>query len=401
MKRATVGAALRLLVVCFVVQEVVLRFVFPLPDVKGLNRINYMKVGLAGSEMKAIRSMRVLQENALDGVAMARTLNEYGFRGGRWEPHKAPGVARVFFVGDSFVEGGLTPDGETIPESFQTKAHERGVRVEVLNLGVNGAGLESELHLIVDAAPVLRPDVVFLVLYANDLPDDPVLPSPRHFGSYPTLKPRFLELLAMALNHEPLPCRQAWRTWRFLQPVPNPNNPWSDKDFEATYREMVSPAVLEAMRAGRFNPYRVGGSLYIEQSLLSPFDIRKALRDLREYLGQLGCRLLVLYVPERGMVTNYYKRFEREYSRGLPENVDLTQPPYQLHRRLLRDQCAELALPFLDVTELIRREEDAGRHLYFGYDDHLTGKGSSFVGAAVFHWFADSSTPLSHVPQGR
>ncbi|HEY5998000.1 MAG TPA: SGNH/GDSL hydrolase family protein [bacterium] len=388
MRRSRAVRTLGLAAVCLLFQEVALRLVFPLPEIRGLNRIDYMSIGLEGGDTKAIRSIRVVHDDVLDRVRVVHRLNEYGFRGGRWAARKAPGAQRVLFVGDSFVEGGLTPDGETIPEGFEADLRRQGLYVEALNLGVSGAGLESELRLIVDAAPQLRPDILLLVVYANDLPADVGVPRPRSFGTYPAWKPRFLELLAMARNREQLPWRWPWRMANFLQPVPSPNNPWSDPEFERQFAEHVSPRVLALMKSARFSPYRMGGSQYLETDLRTPFDLRGALGGLREYLSRLGCRLLVVYIPERGTVTNYYQRFEREFSLGYPEGVDMTGPAYHLHRRLLREQCGDTGVPFLDLTDFIKREEDAGRHLYFDYDDHLSGPASSLAGGLVARWFA-------------
>lgn len=376
------------LLLCLGIQEACLRFAFPLPDIKGFNRVDYMPIGKESSETRAIRSIEVVQESSLDRVSVTRRLNEYGFRGRRWETRKAEGVVRVFFVGDSFVEGALVQDGETIPEIFQARSATQGIRVEALNLGVSGGGLESELRLIVDAAPVWRPDLVFLVIYANDLPDQPELPRPKTFAGHPALKPRFIELATMALGHEELPYRWGWRKVRFDYPVPNPNNPWSDQAFEEGNLRHVSPRILTEMRAGRFNAFRVGGSLRMEKDLQAPFDLRDTLGSLRAYLERLEARLVVVYIPERGTITNYYKRFEREFSLLLPTDIDMTQPAYHLHRRLLRLQCAERGVPFFDSADLVKREEDAGRHLYFDYDDHLNGAGNRVLGDALLGWLA-------------
>ena len=382
-------------VVSLVLQEACFRFVFPLPDVKGFNRIDYMPIGRENAETSAIRSIRVVQESSPDRISVTRALNEYGFRGGRWNTRKVDGVARVFFVGDSFVESALVPDGETLPERFQERSRDQGTRAEAMNLGVSGGGLESALRLIVDAVPVWRPDLVFLVINANDLPDRLEMPRPRRFAGYPVFKPRLVELAAMALGHEQLPYRWSWQRLRFDRPVPSPNNPWSDSSFAESNARHVSPPILAAMKAGRFNPFRVGGSLYMADALRVPFDLRDGLGSLRVYLEHFGACLAVVYIPERGTVTNYYKHFEQEYSLLLPTETDMTQPAYQLHRQLLRQQCAETGVPFFDSADLFRREEDAGRHLYWNFDDHLNGPGDRLVGDALFEWWSGEAARTS------
>lgn len=68
-----------------------------------------------------------------------------------------------------------------------------------------------------------------------------------------------------------------------------------------------------------------------------------------------------------------------EYS---PDDFDLT--PYQVHQRQLAEQCAELQIPFLDLSPTIAREEARGRHLYWDYDDHPKAVGNSVVAQALF-----------------
>jgi len=379
------------LLLCVVLQEFLLRFFFPLPEIKGFNRIDYMPVGLENRETTAIRSIRVVQESSPDGVSFSRSLNEYGFRGGRWRTRKAAGVVRTLFVGDSFVESDLVPDGLTIPEAYQAAAKRAGVSIEAMNLGVTGAGLASDVRLIVDTAPVFRPDQVFLVVYANDLPDQLDVPVPRTFGNYRLAKPRFVELVEMALKHEQLPWRWSWRETRFDQPVPSPSNPWSDRTFAEQNLRQVSPRMLAEMKAGRFNAFRVGGSRALAAGLQEPFDISGALAELRTFLAGFGATFAVIYIPERGTVTNHYRRFEQEYSLQMPKDTDLTGPAFQLHRRLLSAQCAAAGVPFFDSAELVRAAEDAGRHVYFDFDDHLNGAGGRFLGEAIFAWWSGAA----------
>ncbi len=96
----------------------------------------------------------------------------------------------------------------------------------------------------------------------------------------------------------------------------------------------------------------------------------------------------MVYVPERGTVTNHYKQFEKDYSRSLPTDLDMTVADYQLHRYLLRAQCARVGIDFLDTTDLIVAEEVAGRHMYLDFDDHMREIGYRTVGKAIFQWWS-------------
>jgi hypothetical protein len=40
------------------------------------------------------------------------------------------------------------------------------------------------------------------------------------------------------------------------------------------------------------------------------------------------------------------------------------------------------------LTPLLRREEDAGRRLFWDYDNHMRPEGYGFVGAVLADWWA-------------
>lgn len=381
---------LYVLVLC-AFQEVVFRFLFPLPEVD-FNRINYMLVGHAGKDTKAIRNIKVMLASSPDQIRSIMTLNSYGFRDKNWQIAKTPGTERIFFVGDSFVEGDMASDDATIPKDFGEISAHGNIRVEAMNLGVSGSGFGEYLNLILDATPIFKPEWVFLVIYANDLPVPSISSRELTISTYDLFAPRLFQIFKMIRNHEMLPFRWPLRTIRFDQPVPNPNNPWSNTAYEQENKQYVTTSILTAMKKGDFNPARIGGSLYLEEALRTPFDITGILQFLQNFLREQHAQLCVFYIPERGQVTNFYRAYEKEYSIGFPEDIDLTQPEYQIHQRLLSEQCKRLGIRFLDLTPKIKAEETKGHHLYLHYDDHMTTKGYRLVAETMFDWWRANRT---------
>ena len=107
-----------------------------------------------------------------DHAGSTMHLNLYGFRDAQWDVlHKR--ARRILFVGDSFVEGFMVADDETIPAVFARRARAAGQAVEVFNLGVGAAGLSDYMKIIQDAVPALKPDEIVLVFYANDFAGEP------------------------------------------------------------------------------------------------------------------------------------------------------------------------------------------------------------------------------------
>lgn len=374
----------------FLIQEVFFRLLFPLPEVKNFNRADYMRGNIGLTRSNAIRNTFVVSASEPDAAEFIHTINLYGFRDDNWKLLRDNGTTRVAFVGDSFVEGNMSDDASTIPRGFRQAAKESGMSVEAMNLGIAGGDLSSHILLCMDSGRLFKPDWMVMVIYANDLPaglDHPYLKEGYVPAYYDAWKPRYLELIGMTVRHEMLPF--IWHTgkYTFNQPVPHPDNPWSNIAFDMANRDKATPRILNAFRKGTFNPYRVGGSAYIEKSLQTPFDYSKDFAALKEYLSGLGVKLMVVYLPERGQVTNYYKTFEREYSAGLADRYDFTQPQYNMHRQLLSVQLSGSGIPFLDFTDKIRDEEARGNHLYWDYDDHMRGSSYVFVGNKIFHYW--------------
>lgn len=258
------------------------------------------------------------------------------------------------------------------------------MEVEGLNFGIAGAGLRESMRILMDAVPVFGPDTVVLALYANDLPDNPPIPEPHRPRMTSRLKPRIFDVLSMWRRREMLSLRWNLRTTDFEAAVPDPNNPWSDPAFEARMSRHTTPEIREAMKRGDFSSYRIGGARSLVEALQTGIDIRYQLGALRDFCRRHSARLLVVYIPERSMVTNHYRRYEEAYSIGLPPTPDMTTPAFQRHRDELAVQCAELDIPFVDCTPWILREESVGHHLYWDYDDHLRPEGYDLLGRKLF-----------------
>lgn len=367
-------------------QEVVFRAVFPLPEVRGFNRVNYMNIPIARMKDKgAIRNLRLIWESLPDNAVFVHDLNSYGFRDKEWKIQKPEGCQRVMFVGDSFAEGTMALQNETISAGFSRSAKDSSIAVEAMNLGVMGTGLDCSMRLALDAVLLFRPDYVFLLIYANDLPSHPVLADPETFKPYSVWKPRLFDLIAMKMRGDMLPMRWNIRSRKFHSTGSEPLNPWHKN--ERKLRHFVTERIADAILAGRFNPYRIGGSRYMKPLLEHEVDMLAPLRNFRYSLEKMGARLFVVYLPERGQVTNYYQRFEKEYSLNMPPPPDLTGPEYQKHQEYICGDCREAGIPFMDLTPLIRSEEEKGNHLYWDYDDHMRGAGYLLVGRELYKWW--------------
>jgi hypothetical protein len=384
--RRAAGVALYL-VGLLVFQEAFFRWLFPLPELDGFNRVRYMPLGVSAAAPQPVRSLRLVYDSAPDHARSVHRLNYYGFRGRDWTVARRPGVTRVLFVGSSFVEGALAAERQTLPAVFERAAAGAGGRVEALNLGINAADWTHYDGMITDAVPAFRPDVVVLVLspIAYLVRQEDVVPrAPAVFARTPGRVPRLAVLAGMLARGEMLPLRWPLRSARVYQPVPDPNNPWTGNERDLA--QAVEPFIADAILRGTFNPYRSGFNGHLARVLATPSDFSGELARLGGLVAAQGASLLVAYVPDRAQVSTWYTRFEKSYNLQHPEFVDLTQPAFQVNTRLLEEGCRRLGIPFVDLTPAVRREEDAGRHLYWDYDDHFRPEGYELLGKELWRF---------------
>ena len=142
---------------------------FPLPAIANFNRIEYAPTTMT----PMMRSKHYLMNSTIswtsdpDHAGSLLHLNLYGFRDAQWDvAHKR--ARRILFVGDSFVEGFMAADDETIPAVFARRARRRGRRSRCSTWASAAPSSADYLKLIQDAVPALSPDEVVLVFYAND-----------------------------------------------------------------------------------------------------------------------------------------------------------------------------------------------------------------------------------------
>lgn len=381
------GIALYLLVL-LCLQEALFRWLFPVPELAGFNRVLYMPVGLSAGPVRPVRSVRLENESAPDNARIVMRLNNYGFRGRDWGIRKDPTVPRIAFVGSSHVEGALADERHALPVVFQRAALELGNRVEAMNFGVSAADWGNYDGLITDIMPVFRPDAVVLVLSPIAFrvrPEEITHREAATFDRYPAHVPRLVTLAGMLRRHEMLPFRWPFRSATMNQPVPDQNNPWTGRERELL--QAFEPFIANAVREGKFNPFRSGSNHLLAALLASPVEYREELRHLNEYVQANRAALMVAYIPDRSQVTDYYAGFERSFNLLFPEVFDLREPRYQVNVELLEESCRMLKIPFVDLTAVIRREEDAGHHVYWNYDDHLRPEGYELLGRELYRRF--------------
>ena len=370
------------IVLIFIFQESVFRLCFPIPEIENFDRVNYMKINMDGSSSLHNRNTSREWRSLADTQSVfIHKMNKYAFRDNEWLINKSPNKQRVLFIGDSFVEGIMAGQKETIPEAFKNGVNKN--KFEVLNGGMVGCGLDSYMQLAADIVPIFKPDVLFLCIYANDLgKNDPIVPThylePTYHNFY---TPRLIELYQQAKTNGNIRFRWSPKSVPYINPTPNLQNPWTlNQDSLVNH---VKPWIANEMKKANLNPFLTNSLAKEERYLKKPPLIGETLPFLQYTCNQHSTELVVIYIPSRNQVTNYYLQFERQYCLSCPNTIDLTNPKYLIHQEYLKDQCTSFNLPFIDLTPVIRTEEGKGNHLYWNYDQHMKAKGYEFVGKYI------------------
>lgn len=95
--------------------------------------------------------------------------NALGLRGPEPSPAKAPGALRLAVLGDSFVEGKQVAESDVFTARLERLAAADGRRLEVVNAGMGGYGTSDELLLWQRTVAGLRPDLVIVAFFPNDV----------------------------------------------------------------------------------------------------------------------------------------------------------------------------------------------------------------------------------------
>jgi hypothetical protein len=356
--RALRGPRLRQAVVAAItlaLLELAARLLFIAPPVDGFNRVSYSQTFPPGQRQPPLVGGGYVWESRPDGLKHTHHLNSLGFRDREWSLD-AGSQHRIAFIGDSFVEGFLASDTETIPAEFRRLAEQRGISLEVMNLGIGAAQPDAYCRLIRDIVPALNITHVLLVLYANDFATDhdcrAILTRPAaSITPAPLLRPRLLFAAGVLAEHRVLPLRYQFRYPTFVPAAPHPGNPWST-NAEGLGRH-VRPDIAADMKAAAFNPYAVNTALHAEAYLRARRDVGKVLRPIVEHVRSANIGITIYYIPYLLQVSRRYEPLAATFS-IMPKGIDWLGEPYRLHERLIAAEAARLNVPFKPLTDSLR-----------------------------------------------
>jgi hypothetical protein len=298
-----------------------------------------------------------------------REPNAEGFLDVVHEPAKPPGVLRVAFFGDSYVEAAQVP----LDEVFFRRLPEwiAGRRIEPFGFGISGWGTLHALRAYQHLAPRYDLDVAIYVFVENDLGDSDLeinstgslRLTPQVFAALSPLPPGYevvtqrpAESLSVSYHvakwfqERLLLARLTWnRIALLLQRGVALEGDVRDREMSrragALPNQNDLPSTWPPLHARRV------------QELA-----RRILLHWRDQARSAGRELVVLYVP-RG----------EDQLRGAIQEGETWKP-------WLVSATGELGISLLDPSDALRRRSEAGAPVY---DDHWTPEGHEVVAGEV------------------
>jgi len=306
--------------------------------------------------------------------------NRFGMHWREVERDKPSGLRRVAFLGDSFTFGCWTPSYETsLVGEFEAGLSRQ--RLEALNFGVGGYGLDDEELLLSEEVLAFAPDWVIVVVFTGNDFRDTFLGTGKHRlvnGAAELRKELLAERVPEALltaADGPLPpaadpsfvrrSLERFATFRLLLPAFGWENPWIEFEPSRKFTSFSfwsrSPPLPIALRARDL--------------------VTAALERMDRLTREHGARLGVVTIPTREQV---YSRAEQ----GRDFDVQLPQA-------FLRVFARERGIPYLDLWQPLRERARAGeRDPYLWGDIHFGTAGHALAGRWIREWFQAELRPL-------
>ena len=382
-------------------QEGMFRFVFPLPEVDGFNRNRYQKLNLSddrlkGALEKGTSNLILRVRSDPDGYRYDHRLNLYGFRDDDFSIEKPRDKTRVLFVGDSFVEGMGTDQNGTIPKRFASAL--KPIRpVEAINLGLSGIGFPEYVRIVRDAVPLLRPDTVFLVVFANDLPAKPYVeeaddPQPP-FATVDRFRPRVVEVARRLRQGKSVPRFFHAGPFPIFEPAPSPSNPWTGHNDPS-----IDPRLVAAFRRGGANPWLAAQAIQMPGHLKHDYaksgGADRHLARIDSICRDARAKLIVVYIPFPANVDSAYLPALLQLGyRPTSSDPSMTSPAYHAQQLHLRDVADRLRIPFLDLTEAYIEAEQTKGRMFWAYDGHCNPAGYRLAAVACARYWAKGIAP--------
>ncbi len=272
------------------------------------------------------------------------SVNERGFRDRDHAADKPAGVVRILGLGDSFLFGWGVPEDRTFLRRLERLLEDRtGRRIETINSGVPGWGLNQYYVYLTLMGQQLAPDLVVLAYFVDDL-NGPLMERLEPDRQYQ----QGLQYKGGLFHRS--------RLFNFM------------KSLSHLVREKNRPA-----RVGYLHDLNLRRQ---EWSARSGYMMRSDDPDERRQADLLGRHLARL--KDRADTAK-----AQLVLMLIPDVSQLRHPEVQEINRILSDTCRQLGIPFIDMTPIFEQTDDPGRFYLWPRDPHTNEAGHAEMAKAL------------------
>jgi len=279
--------------------------------------------------------------------------NSKGIRGDDYGP-KAPGVYRIFCLGDSMTFGYGVDEKDTFARllSKRLPAAAADKRIEVINGGIPGYDIDRYGLVFKHIGLAYEPDLLILFFtISNDFGDEfkkgesvPIENTKKRFLSFRDIKEFFL-------------CHSHLYSW---------------------VRNRLNSLSLLNMALIKIGLREVGDMYLCNYSDVMQSKVRRAESLFKEIYNEARinkCDMFVVAIPD-----------SRQLSKGLRYNArywDMDKP-----NRVLKEILEGIGIGFFDLLPVFKQED--GERFYYRVDGHLNNEGHLEVAKLVSEYIADN-----------
>ncbi len=324
---------------------------------------------------------------------------------------------RVAVIGDSFTEGLGVEAEDTFSARLEKKFSGSSKQVRFINFGLIGAGPAEEARLLQFRALQYEPDLVLLVLYANDVTDaEPMsqadlesgegwlvprktMKRPEHRRSEILLHKLFPRIHTMVAGIKKK--QEAKKAKDFLGGTVRQarRQGISEEKIEA-WKKIVPDEIVEQANHLQFDGYLYSDGLLRPSYLVESLDIEGEkteerwrttsfiLSKMASICKERNIPVTVVYAPSPVQSDPSYISPSKDA--GMTFREEWLTGECELQKRF-SSWAQENGLPYFDLTGPIReaaRSEPAGA-LHFKHDPHWTPKGHEYVASAIAGWLRE------------
>lgn len=255
-----------------------------------------------------------VRDNLITGLPYHVKTNSQGLRSDQELREKDEDVVRVLCLGDSFTYGVGVDNNQTYPSLLEHYLKEKypHSKIEVINFGAPFFDIVDELDQWIEKGKSLRPDLVIVQFYINDIQtmDGTSFRREQRRG-----KKKFNNISHFIKNSKifSLASMLAYNIQKFRHETPPVNNSTSDPWYSGRYCTDLTDSQIDIIRSKPLNQeYSSLVQCRWEQYIHNLLDLKKSIEES-------GADLLFVNIPDTDQIT------KNKYAPSLCLNSMLTQ----------------------------------------------------------------------------